>query len=84
MRTKKSEDHAIYHILSNDLLDFNIDNNYNYNPTDFKHHHPGGIKMHHEYNGINASYKFNYSIHSIIAKQYSRSFLLKLSSILLL
>ena len=53
-----------------------IINNGIYDLTDFKFHHPGGYNIIDEYNGIDASYIFNNSVHSIIAKNYSRSFLL--------
>ena len=53
-----------------------IINNEIYDLTDFKFHHPGGYNIIDEYNGIDASYIFNNSVHSIIAKNYSRSFLL--------
>jgi hypothetical protein len=53
-----------------------IINNEIYDLTDFKYHHPGGYNIIDEYNGIDASYIFNNSAHSIIAKKYSRNFLL--------
>lgn len=77
-----------YHIILNIILKYIIRyllkyqrniiiiNNEIYDLTDFKYHHPGGDNIIDEYNGIDASYIFNNSIHSIIAKKYSRSFLL--------
>lgn len=85
---KKLDMKSKYHIIINIILKYIIRylikyqrniiiiNNEIYDLTDFKYHHPGGYNIINEYNGIDASYIFNNSIHSMIAKNYSRSFLL--------